>query len=315
LFKLIANENTKIYRRWRTWILLALVVIAIALLGWIQQSSQTKADVNWKQTLVTQNASLQKRIDDHGNRMPHVAVNEIRATIITNQYYIDHNTPPSKETAWTFSQTASNISTLTTAFIIVIAGDIVASEFATGTIKMLLTQPATRTRILISKYLATLLFGLFAMALMFVVALVIGGILFGFGGATQPILYTNPNLVLEHMPGWAYLLTVYGFSAVSTLMTVTIAFMVSTIFRSSALAITIAILATFVGGTLVTVLSRYTWVKYVLFTNVNLEQYMRNGPLVKGMTLGFSIGMLVLYFVLMNLLSWAIFVKRDVASS
>ncbi|MBE3554796.1 MAG: ABC transporter permease, partial [Thermicanus sp.] len=68
------------------------------------------------------------------------------------------------------------------------------------------------------------------------------------------------------------------------------------------------------GSTIVAALSRYGWVKYILFANTDLRQYFDGTPLVEGMTLSFSITVLLAYFLIFNLLSWILFMKRDVAS-
>jgi ABC-type transport system involved in cytochrome c biogenesis ATPase subunit len=80
-----------------------------------------------------------------------------------------------------------------------------------------------------------------------------------------------------------------------------------------ALAITISLLAFVVGRVLVQALLGYHWVKYILFANTDLSQFVVNGPEVKGLTLGFSLTMIIAYFVVMNLLAWLFFVRRDVA--
>ncbi len=313
MFNLIGNENTKIYRRARTWILLGIILLGIALIAWVSYSKQPAANANWKQNLVTQDVSIQKSLDQSGTHMPEGVRKAQEQALQVNQYYIMHNINPSQHTAWSFAQTAENLAGLLIAFIIVVAGDIVASEFAGGTIKMLLTQTETRSRILLSKYVATLLYALFMTISMFALSLIVGGSFFGFSGMNAPHIYLNGQGIIAYMGAGANLLMTYGFLFIQIIMTVTIAFMISTIFRSSALAITISILAFFVGSTLVTALSGYTWVKYILFANTNLQQYAQGGPIIKGMTLGFSSTMLILYFVVMLVLSWAIFAKRDVA--
>jgi ABC-2 type transport system permease protein len=230
-----------------------------------------------------------------------------------NKYYIAHNISPNQVTGWSFATTAQNLSTLLIAFILVVAGDIVASEFSTGTIKMLLTQTATRTKILASKYLAMLLYGLFLTAVMFGFSLVIGWVFFGSAGAGEPHVYADAHGHIQQMGTALYLLMQYGFLLIQIVITATIAFMISAIFRSSALAITISLLCFLVGNTLVQVLSSYTWDKYILFANTDLSQFVEKGPVVHGLTLGFSITMLVIYFVVMMALSWLVFRKRDVA--
>jgi ABC-2 type transport system permease protein len=51
-----------------------------------------------------------------------------------------------------------------------------------------------------------------------------------------------------------------------------------------------------------------------LFANTNLGLYFGGRePPIEGMTLGFSVTMLLLYYIVFLALSWYIFSKRDVA--
>lgn len=302
----------KIYRRLRTWIMVALILVAVVLVAWVMHVHQ-HVDANWKQGLMIQVDALQKQLNQPNKHMPAVAIANLKQQLTMDKYYIAHNINPSLTTGLKFASTAVNLSTLVIAFILVVAGDIVASEFSTGTIKMLLTQTATRTKILASKYIVAILYGLFMMFALLVFSYAVGGLFFGFGGAGQSNFYPGANLEVKSMSMFAYWLMQYGFLVIQMIMTVTIAFMISAIFRSSALAITISLLAFIVGSTIVGALSSFGWVKYILFANTNLTQYVVGGPQFKGMTLGFSITMLIVYFVVMSVLSWIVFVKRDVA--
>lgn len=312
VFKLIGNENMKIYLRLRTWIMLALLVLAIVLVAVVIVTHQPATSAGWQQALRAQTTQLQQRLSQ-ASHMPAAAVSQIQAQIQVNQYDIAHNINPSLTTGWGFAATAQNLSSLLIAFILVIAGDIMASEFSTGTIKMLLTQTATRSKIFVAKYLSMLLYGLFATAFMFVASMVVGWIFFGTSGAGQPHIYVNAAHNVAQMNAVSYLLMQYGFLLIQIIITATIAFMISTIFRSSALAITISLLAFLVGRTIVQALSSYDWVKYILFAYTDLSQFVVDGPTIKGLTLSFSITMLVAYFVVMMGLAWAVFSRRDVA--
>jgi ABC-2 type transport system permease protein len=98
-------------------------------------------------------------------------------------------------------------------------------------------------------------------------------------------------------------------------MDVTFAFMLSTVFRSSSLAIGLTIFLLFTGNALVELLRHFDvyWGRYLLYANSELTQYLGgNQVLFKGMTPGFSIAMLSIYFLLFNFLSWLCFIKRDI---
>jgi ABC-2 type transport system permease protein len=68
------------------------------------------------------------------------------------------------------------------------------------------------------------------------------------------------------------------------------------------------------GNAIVVFLAKYNWAKYILFANTNLEQYTNNSsPMFEGMTLTFSIVVLLVYLVLFLLTTWITFSKRDIA--
>ncbi|MCY0900899.1 MAG: ABC transporter permease [Firmicutes bacterium] len=317
MLSLFANENMKLYRRPRTWILIALMAAIVLLTGVLMKGHEQPTPANWKQALIVQNQQLRQEAAGGGRHLAifgHGAA-QLEVQIQTNDYAISHNVPPQQPTGWSFSNQVEQeaVGVLLTVFVAIIAGDIVAGEFTGGTIKLLLTRAQTRSRILLSKYLAVLLFSIVLMAVTLGVSLLVGGGLFGFTGASAPYIYMSATGHVAQMNMIAYLFANYGFNSISLLMTVTIAFMISTIFRSSSIAIALSIVSLFIGNTIVRVLSTYSWDKYILFANTNLAQYFFNGPAISGMTLTFSVVVLAVYFIVMNGLSWYIFRKRDVA--
>jgi ABC-2 type transport system permease protein len=68
--------------------------------------------------------------------------------------------------------------------IAVVAGDSIAGEAGLGTLRTLLTVPAGRTRLLATKYLSIVVFCLAAYALIAVIALAMGALLFPIGPVT-----------------------------------------------------------------------------------------------------------------------------------
>jgi ABC-2 type transport system permease protein len=59
---------------------------------------------------------------------------------------------------------------------------------------------------------------------------------------------------------------------------------------------------------------KFTWAKYILFANTDLMQYFEGTPMVDGMTLSFSVIMLLVYFFIFQFLAFYVFKKRDVAA-
>ncbi len=66
----------------------------------------------------------------------------------------------------------------------VVAGDAIAGEASAGTLRYLLVAPAGRARLLLAKYLTTLVFCLVATVVVAASALAVGALLFPLGGVT-----------------------------------------------------------------------------------------------------------------------------------
>jgi ABC-2 type transport system permease protein len=318
VLNIIRNENVKIYRRVRTWIFalaVLLAVVAMALITAKVSQSDHAAKANWRQELRQENAGLTKTLHDPKTNMPNSARKQLEIQVKENQYRLDHNIPPNPQSAWNFTNNAAGLLILVTIFVAVIAADSIAGEFSSGAIKLLLIRPVNRTKILLAKYLSTLLFALAMIIELAVAAWLVGGITFGFDGISVPYIYADTAGDIHQMPMYVHVLATYGLKCINLLMIVTISFMISAIFRSSSLAIAVSLLLMFVGSTVVNLLSSYSWDKFILFANTDLTQYINGTPLVKGMTPAFSIVVLIVYFLIFHAVSWWVFTRRDVAGT
>lgn len=313
MLNLIHNEWLKIFKRIGTYVMIALIIVGVIGMGAIQKIylDNGKQNPNWKTELSAQVQNQEKSLKS----MPKLARSEIQKQIDINKYRIDHNMPPqTKKTMYSFINDSSALITFAGLFTIIIAAGIVASEFGWGTIKLLLIRPIKRSKILLSKYYTVLLFGVLMTAVLFVSASLIGIILFGTAsGSNIHLAYTNGHVVEQSML-W-FLVKKFLLSSFDVLMLATMAFMISAVFRNSSLAIGISIFLLVMGGNVTSLLAmKFDWAKYILFANTDLMQYVDGYPPVEGMTLGFSITMLIIYFVIFHLLAFGVFMKRDVAA-
>ncbi|NBD27448.1 ABC transporter permease [Paenibacillus glycinis] len=315
LGKLIRNENMKIYRRPRTWLMIAFLVLAIGLMsGLMKWDAGSDDHADWQQRLSQQNAQLQQELQDN-EKLDADEKTDIGNRIKLNAYYLDHDIDPNELSLWNYVNTSASLTILVTILTVIIAADMIAAEFSWGTIKLLLVGPASRSKIMLSKYIATMGFALLLLLLSFAAAFGAGGILEGFGGLSRPELTIAANGAIRESSMIADALQKYGFAVISLLMYVTMAFMISAAFRSSSMAIAFSLLFMLIGNSLSALLSGYGWVKYLLFSNIDLTQYLAGAsPLRPDMTLSFSILMLAAYYVVFQFVAWLLFTKRDVAA-
>ncbi|GIQ69220.1 ABC transporter permease [Xylanibacillus composti] len=313
MLNLIRNENMKIYRRPRTWIMLGIVLglYAFVVLMMFFFTNEL-SDYDWRERYERDRQYLSQDIDN----VPPAAREQLQHELMKIEYALEHDIPPVNATMWGGVLDSTGFIMLVTIMTVIVAGDIVASEFTWGTIKMLLIRPASRAKILLSKYLASFLYALFLLVALLVFSIALNGVLYGFSGFGQPLLIINgAGDGVKEVSLFGHVLKAYALSTVELIMIVTMAFMISSVFRSSALAIAFSIVALLMGYLVTINLAMFfDWAKYLLFANTDLTQHLENRPIVEGMTMGFSITMLALYFIVFNLLSWLVFTKRDVAS-
>ena len=200
---------------------------------------------------------------------------------------------------------------LVTLLAVIVAAGIVASEFSQGTIKMLLTRPVKRWKILTSKYITVLLFAVLLTLILLVSTALAGLLFFGIGEGT--LLVWNGSEVAE-ASFWleAFKLAALKFSSVW--MISTFAFMLGTVFRSSSLAIGLSIFLMFTGIQAVFLLQNYEIVKYYLFTHTDLTQFYTGNFLISDITMPMSILVLAVYFLVFMAISYWTFGRRDVTA-
>ncbi|AEH46933.1 ABC transporter permease [Parageobacillus thermoglucosidasius] len=312
ILSLIQNENMKIYRRLGTWFMIGLLALS-ALAGALIINATYKEPANWKAEVASEIKGIEAQLSEE--KLPKMYKNHLEQQLKINEYRLEHNIKPlASNTFWGYLVNSADIIALITLFTIIVAAGSVASEFSWGTIKLLLIRPASRSKILLSKYIATLLFALSMLLLLFVVSAAVGAAVFGMENIREPYLaYQNGAVVEKSM--LLHVMQVYALNCVDLVMMATFAFMISAVFRNHSLAIGLATFALFVGPQITVFLAmKFDWAKYLLFANTDLTQYIDGMPLVEGMTMSFSIMMLLVYFVLFNTLTWFIFRKRDIAA-
>lgn len=217
---------------------------------------------------------------------------------------------------WKVSLTeASVLFLLVTIFTVVIAAGSVAEEFTSGTIKLLLIRPWSRSKILLSKYIAILMYAVFLAIILLISTVVVNYLCFGIHSSMDMLEKEFQASYNNRLP-ISYLLQYYGLTLITLVVTVTLAFMLSTVFRSSGLAIGFSLFLVLGVNSFVVFIAMldYKWIDYLLFVHLNLTQYLDGFQMRDGMTLGYSLSVLAVYYVVFVAITWFVFNKRDVAA-
>lgn len=194
-------------------------------------------------------------------------------------------------------------------FTVIVAAGIVASEFSQGTIKMLLSRPVKRWKILTSKFLTVNLFSAFLILIGYVLTILFAYVFFQTGDG-QLLSWNGQEVVEASVLGKSLYMLLLSFGSV--FVTSTFAFMIGVVFRSNSMAIGLSLFIYFTGTSIVLMLERFAFTKYLVFAHMELTQFGTGFKIIEDITLPFSLAVLSVYIVVFLVASYWMFMKRDV---
>lgn len=216
--------------------------------------------------------------------------------------------------------------------IIVLAGGLIATEFSTGTIKLLLITPHKRYKIFWAKVILMLEVILMTAGAMFVVAFLVSGMLTGFEGiAAMQVLSLFGRVI--RMPYLLFVLFKYVLYLLPVVFYMSLALMLSAVTRKSAIAIAVSLLLMYGSQMVVLLLAAISsgfgivlpGASFVVFANTDLSVYLPSassglasmmgmGSMLVDphMTLGFSVIVLLVYTACFLWIARDSFCRRDI---
>jgi ABC-2 type transport system permease protein len=277
-------------------------------------------DMDWRTTLQQQIVETQNRLNS--SRISDEWREQLQNRVTQQQYYLDQNINPAEPGAPTFMREfiENSIQLLLPLMIMVIAADLVSSEYSMGTVKLLLTRPVKRWKILLSKYLALILSVSFIIFVYGLLSYVISGLVFGYSGWGAPVFtgfsYEGGELntsAAQLIPQWKFILMELGLAWLVALVIGTMSFMLSVLIKSTAAGMGV-MLALLISGTILSnMVSSWESAKYLFMVNLGLINYLEGGsPPIEGMSLGFSLAVLLAWGAAALITSFVVFTKRDV---
>jgi ABC-2 type transport system permease protein len=153
-----------------------------------------------------------------------------------------------------------NILLMLIVIIVIFASDIVSGEYTPPTMKLLLTKPVSRRKILISKFIAAFTATVVIVLSIEFIAFIVMGLIYGFGNGTYPVsVGTKYHFVSNMSTNWkSTLAPIVGSSGIDTVAglvlksflyqilflgaAVAFCFMLSTIAKSSTMSISLSII-------------------------------------------------------------------------
>ncbi|CCQ96707.1 conserved membrane hypothetical protein [[Clostridium] ultunense Esp] len=321
---LIWNEMEKIYRKRRFLVIFLILLLLIPLFVYAQYKQnetvlERMGTKDWHLILQQQIIDNQNRLNS--SRLP----DEWRSWLVIRneqlQYYLDHDINPNVQggPAFVRSFMENGITLFIPLLVMIVSIDLVSGERSEGTMKLLLTRPIRRWKVLLSKYIAMLLSLSLVVLMVAVLSYFISGFIFGYSGWNTPLLTgfivekESLNTTSVHLISqWKYILMAYGLGWFVSWAVATISFMVSVLLRNTAAAMGIMIASLIAGNLLTNYAASWKEARYIFSVNLDLTSYLSGlMPPIEGMTPAFSMITLTVWAVVSLFISFAVFTRQD----
>lgn len=251
--------------------------------------------------------SQKKLIDDYTNKNKeywYYLDNNIEPLTFTSQQLI---TPYNARLATNNSFLMAIISIIITA---ILCGGIVASEHKNGTIRLLLTKPYKRYKVLLSKLIVMIFIFLGIYLTSVVINYLLGGIIYGFNSYSIPLVFNN-NAVITTSPYLLFILknTLYEISI--SLLFLVILFSLSSITLLSTPSVVIIMILIFISFVLPYVVSFNSIFTYIPFVLLNFQEVIFGTSFVS-VNINNSVIFSLIYMFIILIMTFIIYCKRDI---
>lgn len=236
-------------------------------------------------------------------------------------YYLDNNikpltfqnkmlmTPYSARQAMNNSYFMAIISLIITA---ILCGGIVASEHKNGTIRLLLTKPYKRYKILLSKLIVMIGTFLIVYLLGILSTYLLGGIMYGFDNYNIPLVFNNSGVITE-VPYLLFTLKNTLYEVVISLLFLVILFGLSSITLLSTISVVIVLVLIFVSFGLSYIIYFNQIFTYIPLVLLNFYEVLYNpNNHFTNINVGSSVLVAITYILVILFITFITYCKRDI---
>jgi len=324
---LVQNELIKIFEKKMSWIFAIILIVALIGTAVLEMKTSTQqTEDNWK-------VQVQSEIDKLENKMEKSPSFEelgedeypIDGTKEDIQVQIDglngnlnDNVNP-YTTSWSYlGYYGIALKSLVTLFVVIVCAGNISSEFSDGTIKQLLIRPHRRWSILLSKYFALLIYSAFLIAVLVGIGYIVSIAFFGVDDFNGKMSVQNPiTYDMEVLSGGVYFFKSLLYYLPGLIMVLTLAFMLSTLFKNQAIAVGIGVFVLFFSSTagliIVGLAEKYAWTKALIFPHLDQTIFVVQDKILENITMPMSLGILGIYYLIFMFITFFFFQKRDIS--
>lgn len=263
--------------------------------------------------------SLIDNYDTHNlNFLEKVKYNDIVSRFNINKYIIDNKVNLNKENNLNYllRTIIEDYELFIIIIILLVSASIVSEEFNKGTIKLLLIKPFSRSKILLSKYLTSVIILFITILFTIGIEVIIGGYLFGFGSLSMKVaVYNfNTNMVVSYNV-FIYMFIRILYHLPLMIMVLTICFGISVISCNTVISVGLTMILYIFSQTINSLVYRGNmWLfRYFLTIHWDFTDYLFGGlGKIKNINFKFSLLVYIGYLVVFMVVIFRVFKRKNI---
>ena len=241
---------------------------------------------------------------------------EAEKQLYADKYRVEHNYHDLTENTGAglfINYTCMSANVIVLIYMMVVGGNLVADEYGKGTIKLLLVRPFKRVKILISKYIATIISTIMFFLIFVLVVFFACGIAKGFDSYLSPVVVYDFSIgAVREMSVLTYLFINVVSYVPMYLMLLALTFFIGVFIKNEALTVGIPVVV-YVISLFLNYSATYKIMRYFPTLCWNLNQFLWGGlPLYKELTFKSSLVVCIITIIIVTIGSISVFKTRDV---
>lgn len=301
--------------------------------------NQINSDLSWEESLAENIKSQEAYLEENKNTIDSGSLAQMEIELEQLKYLEENNIEPQQEYDFNaFKYIDELIENLGQVFLVigisVFAADMVSGEWTPPTMKLLLAQPVSRRKVLLSKFIATIIAAVGLILLIEILSFIIVGLFFDLGDINYPTVINkvfeyDKSVFLEDgshplalvngswdiVPAWQYTLKLLGYQALFIAAASAFVFMISTIAKSSMVSMGVSVVS-LIASTIIFQISSFSGISKYVFTTYSSIKSMITGDLARyfsdpAVTGNLGIIVIIAWIIVCYIFSHILFTKRD----
>lgn len=300
-------------------------------------------NVAWKTELKQQIEAREKAINNEdGSNMPDEYKEREKININQMKYLLEHDIEPMQDYKLIgFNFINKVVEFLGMIFlamgIAIFISDMVSGECTPPTMKFLITQPVSRGKVLLSKFIAAVVSSVLLIVSIELIYFLFVGLVFGFGSSNYPVMVgtrfqfdmatvneqgIHPLKAIAGstymIPMWKFTLEIFMMQILFIIACVSFIFLISTLFKSSMVSMGVGSIIMIILFVIINQLRPLGKIVPYLFTTYgNVVGVLKGEELAlrfqnPALTVGFSIPVMIIWAIVCYVISHFVFTKKDI---